>query len=403
MGRVSMPQGKGSQLHNRREYEKIGKPIPDNIDPSKTRDNITLVDKDLRQAYQEIFGEALDQYNGKQKRADRRIEDYYDHIKQSKNGEKLFYEDVVQWGKMDDFTDEETRQKAKKALVEYGSTFEARNPNLRLVGAYIHMDEASPHLHIDYVPVAHGYSRGMMARNSLDRAMKEMGFMPEKESRKNNATKLWKEHERDVFGEICRGMGLTVEEERPARGSLSVAEYKEARDEMLGEIEQEYSKKQAQVKAIQSEIATLQTQKKVLTAAEVEAIQGEKSFFGGLKGVTYKEYESLKRTAMEVDHMRDARDKAIAGLKKARQRAADAEERAKRAEEEANAAKEEYAAKKRVIEQERPSIKQRKKIEELQQFIDRLLNIIREKLPAVYDALMREQKERKPKTTDWER
>ena len=88
-----MPQGKGSQLHNRREYEKIGKPIPDNIDVSKSSENITLVDKDVKQAYQEIFGEALEKYNAKQKRADRKIEDYCDHIKKSKNGEKLFYEE----------------------------------------------------------------------------------------------------------------------------------------------------------------------------------------------------------------------------------------------------------------------------------------------------------------------
>ena len=71
-GSVSMPQGKGSQLHNRREYQKIGKPIPDNIDVSKSSENITLVDKDIKQAYQEIFGEALEKYNAKQKRADRR-------------------------------------------------------------------------------------------------------------------------------------------------------------------------------------------------------------------------------------------------------------------------------------------------------------------------------------------
>ena len=84
MGRVSMPQGKGSQMHNRREYEKYGKPTPDNIDVSKSHENITLVDKDIKEAYREIFGEALDKYNAKQKRADRKIEDYCDHIKKSK-------------------------------------------------------------------------------------------------------------------------------------------------------------------------------------------------------------------------------------------------------------------------------------------------------------------------------
>ncbi len=94
--------------------------------------------------YQEIFGDALEQYNSKQKRADRKIEDYYDHIQKSKNGEKLFYEDVVQWGKKEDFQKPETRERAKEALVKYVEGFEERNPNLKLIGAYIHMDEASP-------------------------------------------------------------------------------------------------------------------------------------------------------------------------------------------------------------------------------------------------------------------
>ena len=168
-----MPQGKGSQLHNRREYDKIGKNIPENINKALSGENITLVDLDIREAYQEIFGEALLEYNQSQKRADRKIEDYYDHIAKSKNGEKLFYEDVLQWGKKDDFENNpQIKEKAMECLVEYARTFEERNPNLKLIGAYIHMDEASPHLHIDYVPVAHGYSRGLKTRNSLDIAMK---------------------------------------------------------------------------------------------------------------------------------------------------------------------------------------------------------------------------------------
>lgn len=235
-----MPQGKGSQMHNRREYEKYGLRTPDNIDVSKSSENIILVDKDIKQAYQEIFGEALEKYNRKQKRADRRIMDYYEHIKKSKNGEKLFYEDVVQWGDKDDFQNPQTRENAKDALVKYVKDFEKRNTNLKLIGAYIHMDEASPHLHLDYIPVAQGYSRGLETRNSLDKAMKQMGYQPEHESRKHNATKLWKEDERLFFGEICRNLGLEVEVEREStRKNLSVEEYKDARDKMIGGIEQE--------------------------------------------------------------------------------------------------------------------------------------------------------------------
>ena len=295
MGKVSMPQGKGSQLHNRREYEKIGKPIPDNIDSSKTAENITLVDRGIQQVYQEIFGDALEQYNSKQKRADRKIEDYYDHIQKSKNGEKLFYEDVVQWGKKEDFQKPETRERAKEALVKYVEGFEERNPNLKLIGAYIHMDEASPHLHLDYVPVAHGYSRGLSTRNSLDRAMKEMGFVPENESRKNNATKLWKESERSYFGEICRSMGLEVEMERQStRKNLSVEEYKDARDEMLGNIEQEKE-------AIVAEVEPLRELK-----TGIDEIAGTgKTVLPGVVAIKKKDLEAVKEQAKAYTANRD--------------------------------------------------------------------------------------------------
>lgn len=295
MGRVSMPQGKGSQMHNRREYEKYGKPTPDNIDVSKSHENITLVDRDIKEAYREIFGEALDKYNAKQKRADRKIEDYCDHIKKSKNGEKLFYEDVVQWGSKDDFQNPQTRERAKEALVKYVEGFEERNPNLKLIGAYIHMDEASPHLHLDYVPVANGYSRGLETRNSLDKAMKQMGFQPENESRKNNATKLWKESERAVFGEICRGLGLEVEPERKSdRKSLTVEEYKDARDEMLGDIEQEK-------KAIVAEVEPLRELK-----IGIDEIAGTgKTILPGVVAVKKKDLEAVKEQAKAYTANRD--------------------------------------------------------------------------------------------------
>jgi hypothetical protein len=295
MGRVSMPQGKGSQMHNRREYEKYGKPTPDNIDVSKSHENITLVDRDINEAYREIFGEALDKYNAKQKRADRKIEDYCDHIKKSKNGEKLFYEDVVQWGSKDDFQNPQTRERAKEALVKYVEGFEERNPNLKLIGAYIHMDEASPHLHLDYVPVAHGYSRGLSTRNSLDRAMKEMGFAPENESRKNNATKLWKESERSYFGEICRSMGLEVEMERQStRKNLSVEEYKDARDEMLGNIKQEKE-------AIVAEVEPLRELK-----TGIDEIAGTgKTVLPGVVAIKKKDLEAVKEQAKAYTANRD--------------------------------------------------------------------------------------------------
>lgn len=256
MGRVSMPQGRGSQMHNRRDYAKYGREIPSNIDQSRTGENIVIVDRDVRQAYEDIFGAAVAEYNAGQQRADRQITDYYDRIAKSRNGEKLFYEDIVQWGDKDDFTDPVTRQKAISALVEYASTFSARNPNLALIGAYIHLDEASPHLHLDYVPVATGYKRGMSTRNSLDRALKQMGFAPEKgtEGRKNNATMSWKRRERSYFGALCRKQGLVVGAEQKARGSYAVEVYKELQDTV-----HETERLQASKKVLSADVAELRS------------------------------------------------------------------------------------------------------------------------------------------------
>ena len=326
MGQVSMPQGKGSQMHNRREYEKYGKPTPDNIDASKSHENIFLVDKDIREAYQEIFGEALEKYNANKKPC-RKITDYYDHIQKSKNGEKLFYEDVVQWGSMTDFENSpETRQRAKEALVQYAKGFEARNPNLKLIGAYIHMDEASPHLHLDYVPVAHGYKNGLQVRNSLDKAMKEMGFIPEKESRKNNATKLWKENERAVFGDICRSMGLEVGKERKARGSLSVEEYKEARESMISKIQNEYSDKIDELQGnvisglnqLESIQADITSQKEELSKAKSELAQAKVELSSATEEIDRKKAELKEVSDMVLFYQEDERYKLIQENKKLR-------------------------------------------------------------------------------------
>lgn len=236
MGRISMPQGRGSLKHNIRDYTQEEKSVHTNIDFDKTNQNIIFVHRNIKDAYEKIFGDAVREYNAKQKRNDRKIkdDDYLSKVKTSKNGEHTFYEDVLQWGTQHDFYDRETREKAKKALTKYIETFEERNPNLKLIGAYIHMDEASPHLHFDYIPVATGYKTGLPIRNSLSKAMEQMGYVVEKgASKKNNQTMLWKENERAYFASLCEEVGLEVEPEKTwGRANLSVEEYKEAKMEM---------------------------------------------------------------------------------------------------------------------------------------------------------------------------
>ena len=93
---ISFAKGKGNIRHNNRDF------ISENIDKTRIKDNIVYVQQPLEEAYQEIFGQAVQEYNNKQKRADRKITDYMEHLKTSKNREKLFYDVVVQVGDKDD-------------------------------------------------------------------------------------------------------------------------------------------------------------------------------------------------------------------------------------------------------------------------------------------------------------
>lgn len=267
MGSISMPQGRGNRQHNLRNYGE-GK-LPSNVDASRTEQNIVWKDETTSHAYHRIFDDAVSEYNAKQKRKDRQIKDYRTHILNSKNGEKEFYEDVLQWGKQEDFIEHpEWRDIAKECLLEYIEGFEDRNPGLELIGAYIHMDEASPHMHFDYIPVAEGYKTGVQKRNSLDRAMRNLiavrtgsEYSPRPDEKDasgkctDNATKQWKEMERAHFKKICVRRGLVVDGEikTPERDSLSVLEYKA---EMR---KQEIQKLEVQEQELRGTLSNLQT------------------------------------------------------------------------------------------------------------------------------------------------
>lgn len=217
---ISLVQGSGALAHNNRDY------INKNVDVERIKDNIDYKNETVEQAYEKCFGDSVERYNSKQKRNDRKIDDYLDQVKKSKNKEKVFYETIVQVG------DKHTNpvgtfdgEKAKRILDEYAKTFQERNPNLYIFNMKMHLDEATPHLHIDYIPVATGYTRGLDTRNSLTKAHENMGI--EKGSSKNdNSTIKWQNKERDFLRSICEKNKVKVIDKNVNRGHLTVDEYK---------------------------------------------------------------------------------------------------------------------------------------------------------------------------------
>lgn len=237
---ISFVKGKGSISHNNRDF------IAENVDRDRTAWNVEYIKQPIREAYDQLFGEAIAEYNAKQKRKDRQVTDYLNDIKNSRNGEKQFYEIVVQIGKKDDtgVLDAEGNlsvdaKAASEILDEYARSFRERNPNLYLFNAVLHMDEATPHLHLDYIPVAHGYKSKLHTRNSLTKALQEMGIAPAV-SKTDNETTHWQEREREYIKGLCLEWEIEVEILGVKRNNYTIPEYKaamHATEELTAELE----------------------------------------------------------------------------------------------------------------------------------------------------------------------
>ena len=215
---ISFMNGKGSIGHSTRSF------IADNVDASRTKNNITLIHEDIKQVYHKLFDKALDEYNAKQKRKDRQIKSYYEKISRSKQ-EKLFYEVIVQIGNKDDTgVGSSAAEVATWVLKDYVKMFQIRNPQLYVIGAYIHLDEETPHLHLNFVPWVSGCKRGLETKTSLKAALATRGFASE--GKGNTEWKQWAEAEKDDIALIMRRYGIDWKKKNTHNLHLSVLDYK---------------------------------------------------------------------------------------------------------------------------------------------------------------------------------
>lgn len=188
-----------ARLHNIREERVVSK--ESHIDMSGVSE--IWHDEEPRAAYERIFGEAVAAYNAKQKRADRKIESYYAEVCADERRHPVYEMIIGVYG------EEATPRQRYEIMREFVEGWTKRNPNLELIGAYYHADEeGSPHVHIDYVPVASGYQRGMELQCGLDRALTQMGF--ESKNHKQTAQMSWERRENDLLDELCQKRGLEV-------------------------------------------------------------------------------------------------------------------------------------------------------------------------------------------------
>lgn len=279
---ISICQGKGSIGHNNRAFH------TKNTDPARTKNNIVFVRKPIGTAYDKLFAEAVERYNAKQKRSDRKIKSSYFEYQfgqpvtetklTSPDKRKSFYEYLIQLGTMEDTgVGTEAAEKATACLCEYMRGFSERNPNFYVFNAVIHLDEKTPHLHIDYVPVGH-YKRGVDTQNGIAQALKEMGYGSGK-----NAIAKWRQSEYLVFRRICEEQGFIISEPKKSRGvSFAVEEYKEIQHEKERLTEK------------------LQPLREMELAADETSVAGKKQFLSDNISVSPKEFEQLEQQKKAV-------------------------------------------------------------------------------------------------------
>lgn len=208
-----------SLAHNNREL------ITDNVDRSKIKNNIIIIQESIEDVYHELFDKALTEYNAKQNRKDRIIRDYYEHIRHSRQ-ERDFHEVIFQIGNMNDTpVGSEIGKITADILKQFTEEFQARNPQLRVFNAVIHMDEETPHLHLDFVPFATGQKRGLSTRVSLTKALEQQGGF-KAEGKMNTSCKLWIDTEKQRLSELMHARGIEREQLGTNNEHLSVLDFK---------------------------------------------------------------------------------------------------------------------------------------------------------------------------------
>ena len=258
--------GAGSLAHNRRDF------VAENVDPDRVHLNICYQNENLKEVYKELFDDSVERYNvGKRK--DRQITNYYEKIRQGKQ-EKLFHEVIFQIGNREDMAVGTTEgDLAVKVLDEYVKNFQQRNPTLHVFSCYLHQDEATPHLHIDFVPYVTGWKgKGMDTRVSLKQALKSLGF--EGGNKHDTELNQWINHEKEVLAEVARQHGIEWEQKGTHEEHLDVYNFKKKeRKKEVQTLEQEKEYLTAENEGLIAQIAEVRADIQLLKDDEEQAVK----------------------------------------------------------------------------------------------------------------------------------
>ena len=293
---ISGMVGKGSVNRNTRAF------TAKNVDSDRSGANIQFCNEDIKQVYNKLFDEALERYNAKQKRKDQVIDDYYEKIRQGKQ-EKLFHEVIFQIGNKDDMNAKsEEGLLAKKILTEFMDEFQARNPNLYVFSAHLHMDEETPHLHIDFVPYITGSKRGLDTRVSLKSALAAEGFTGG--TRSATEWNQWIAAEKRELAMVMERYGVKWLQKGTHEKHLSVLDFeKQERAKEVAELGSQKQEKTTEVAKLNQAVSTMKQELMITTIKQVRAEEAvEKAREEGIAVQRDNEKLEQKQTTLQSDN-----------------------------------------------------------------------------------------------------
>ena len=264
---ISAMVGKGSVNHNSRKFK------AENVDGNRTHLNIDYRNEPIRKVYHELFDDALKRYNDRQTRADRKIENYYEKIRSSKQ-EKPFHELILQIGDKENMSAEsENGTLARQILDEYYRGFQERNPQLKVFSAHLHMDEATPHLHIDFVPFTTGSKRGLDTRVSLKQALAAQGFKGG--TRGDTEWNLCVRAEKSALAFVMERHGIEWEHKGTHEKHLSVLDYKkQEREKEINALEDKLVEKKDEFRVMADRIKNFDNGERALQNLDESIMNG---------------------------------------------------------------------------------------------------------------------------------
>lgn len=302
--------------HNDRRFALENSP---NIDPERTKDNIYVhcymnLNRNMsfedveKKFYLEQFGEHLKNQNERHKKSGHR--ERIKTIEEYRKGKKTCPEEtIIQLGNKENYPDANV---LKDVFNDYIKWHQEKFSNAKILDFALHLDEATPHIHLRKVWVAHDENGDLYVNQN--QAFKEMGINrphPEKpQGRYNNPKMVYSEQCRDKFIEIAKekGIDIEVEPKEPSKKSKDLLEWQLEQDKKhIAQLEKTIDKTRAENKELRENNKELEEN----IAENEKTLKSQNTALKGYSDKVEKLQETIQEQNKYIEDYKKIKEKLV--------------------------------------------------------------------------------------------